>query len=360
MLHPQLLADNVPLHAEQRLLILNSAADPFVQVAARQLSRGRIILAEDNVSALEQAYAVPARSQLQHIPFHEYTRETSPNTIDVAVMNLLYQPSKAWIYYGLEAARYALRPGGRLYVTGAKDRGILSIARRMREYFGNLETVEISKGWRVVAAEKTAETPSPVEPPVWPQREVFAGGELDEGTRLLLEVLEVYVTDVALDLGCGAGYIGMHIAERARKGSVTLVDASLAAVALAQQQLQEKGLTNAQALPSDATSAVSGQRFSLIATNPPFHVWGVNTKAIGERFIREGARLLNHRRGRFYLVANRFLKYEPVLEECFEEVQEVGGNSRYKVLRATSPVRPGRRAERERAQELTQLSKGWR
>jgi 16S rRNA (guanine1207-N2)-methyltransferase len=339
MLHSHLLAENVPLHAEQRLLVLNSAADPLVAVAARRLSRGRIVLAEDNVSALAETCARAIGSRLQHIPFHEYTRVCVPGTIDIAAMNLQYQPSKAWVLYGVEAARYVLKPGGWLYVAGAKDRGILSIARRIQKAFGNSETVEISKGWRLIAAQKRAETPVPPEPPPWPVQQVFAGGgELDEGTRLLLEALEVHVTDVALDLGCGVGHIGLYIAERARKGSVTLVDASLAAVALAGQRLQENGLTNAQVLASDATQAVRDRRFSLIATNPPFYVWGTHTKAVGERFIRESAPLLA-RRGRFYLVANRFLKYEPVLQECFEDVQEVGGNSRYKVLRATSPVR---------------------
>jgi 16S rRNA (guanine1207-N2)-methyltransferase len=348
MLHSHLLAESVPLSAEQRLLVLNSAADPFVLRAAHQISRGRLLLAEDNVAALEQVRAALAHGQVEHIPFHEYTRESAPGSIDVAVMNLLYQPAKAWVFYGLEVARYALRTGGRCYVVGARDRGILSVAKRLREYFGNVSTLEISKGWRVIMAEKTPETPVPLAPPPWPQQEIFAGGELDEGTQLLLDALEVHVTEVALDLGCGAGYIGLHIAERARKGSVTLVDASLAAVALAEQRLRASGLTNARVLASDATSAVREQRFSLIATNPPFHIGGIHTRAIAERFIRESAPLLA-RRGRLYLVANRFLKYEPVLQECFQEVLEVGGNTRYKVLRATSPVRPLRSASASRA-----------
>ncbi|HLL80118.1 MAG TPA: methyltransferase, partial [Ktedonobacteraceae bacterium] len=40
-------------------------------------------------------------------------------------------------------------------------------------------------------------------------------------------------------------------------------------------------------------------------------------------------------RGRFYLVANRFLKYEPTMREAFTTFEEVAGNARFKVLRGT-------------------------
>ena len=54
---------------------------------------------------------------------------------------------------------------------------------------------------------------------------------------------------------------------------------------------------------------------------------------IAERFIREASHVLRPG-GRFYLVANRFLKYEPTLRAHFKKVEEVAGNPRFKVLRA--------------------------
>ena len=56
--------------------------------------------------------------------------------------------------YGLSVAAFALKLEGRLYVAGAKDRGILTIAKRMQELFGNVETLAISKGQRVLCATK--------------------------------------------------------------------------------------------------------------------------------------------------------------------------------------------------------------
>src|SRR5438876_9091848 len=185
MLHSSLLHETVQLAIDDRVLILNSAADPFVLEAAQRLSAGELILAEDNLASLQQfntslgadlsrpspimnmnAKIQPSvgadlsrpspiyRPQLRvrHIPFHEYTLHEAPATNDVAIMNMLYQPSNAWMIYGLQVAAYALKPGGRLYVIGAKDRGVLSIAKRMQSLFGNLETLAISKGQRVVCS----------------------------------------------------------------------------------------------------------------------------------------------------------------------------------------------------------------
>ena len=165
---------------------------------------------------------------------------------------------------------------------------------------------------------------------------IFAASKLDEGTRLLLDVLEVHPTDRALDIGCGAGFIGIHIAQRAHKGQVTMVDASLAAVAASQRAVNLSNLDNIRILSSNGVQAISNERFDLVVTNPPFHQGGIQTTSIAERFIHDAASVLQPG-GRFYLVANRFLKYETTLQACFKNVQEVGGDSRYKVLLASSP-----------------------
>ena len=161
MLHSSLLHETVQLAIDDRLLILNSAADPFVLEAAQCLSAGELILAEDNIASLTQmnksvgtdlsdlmpimnvnAKIQPSvgadlsrpspiyRPQLRvrHVPYHEYTLHEAPATIDVAIMNMVYQPGNAWMIYGLQVAAYALKPGGRLYMVGAKDRGVLSMA----------------------------------------------------------------------------------------------------------------------------------------------------------------------------------------------------------------------------------------
>src|SRR5713226_1392010 len=342
MLHSSLFNRTVQLAIDDRLLVLNSAADAFVPLAAQRIITGELVLAEDNIAALHNVQEVlqgdrfkTARSR--HIPFHEYTLHEAPATINVALMNILYQPGNAWMQHGLQLAAYALEPGGRLYVQGAKDRGILSLAKHMQTLFGNAETLEIHKGERVICSTVGVDAmpdamADAIQDAINRVPTLFAGGKLDEGTRLLLDSLEVRVTDVALDLGCGAGFIGAHIARRATKGQVTMVDASLVAVDAAQHMIEQNGLTNAQVLPGDGAQELLEQRFDLVVTNPPFHIGGIQTTEIAERFIREAAQVLRPR-GRFYLVANRFLKYEPTMRECLKTVEEGGGNTRFKVLK---------------------------
>ncbi|GAC1631827.1 MAG: methyltransferase [Ktedonobacteraceae bacterium] len=336
MLQSCLLCDTVQLAANDTVLVLNSAADPFVADALQKLRTGRIILAEDNITTLN---AYQQAMNVQHVAFHDYISHASAASVDVAVLNLLYQPSKAWILYGLHAAALALKAKGRLYVKGAKERGILSIGKHMEEQFGNVETLIISKGHRVLCSHVRLDLSRPSAMSTFSEghdtsvRTVFADSKLDEGTRLLLEAMEVRVNDEALDIGCGAGFVGLHIAQLASKGHVTMLDASLAAIAVSQQAVEESGLTNVQVQPSDGVQAVQRQRFDLVATNPPFHQGGLQTIAIAERFIRGAAQVLRPQ-GRFYLVANRFLKYEPTLKANFKQVEEVGGNTRFKVIRA--------------------------
>src|SRR5205807_395158 len=135
-------------------------------------------------------------NNFRHVAFHEYSSHEPPATMDVAILNLLYQPANSWMLYGLQVAAYALKRGGHLYVVGAKDHGILSTARRMQEIFGNIETLTISKGHRVVSSHVGAQFIAPKTSPNDLLSLVFADGKLDEGTRLLLDALEVRPTDV--------------------------------------------------------------------------------------------------------------------------------------------------------------------
>ena len=338
MLQSCLLCDTVSIHSDTRLLVLNSADDSFIPFATRQIRTGNITLAEDNIAAAQRRLVAP---QVRHVAFHDYIVHAEnarmDSEMDCAVINLLYQPGKQWVRYGIEAAARALKLGGQLYVVGAKDRGILSTAKEMQERFGNVETLTISKGHRVVRSRKTEQTQSlPGNTQEDLAVSLFAQGHLDDGTRLLLDTLDtlqVHTADEALDIGCGMGYVGIHIARLASQGQVTMVDVSLAAMAATTLNVQESGLSNITVLPSDGAQAVLTQRFDLVATNPPFHQGGIQTTAIAERFIHEAAQVLRPL-GRFYLVANRFLKYEPTIRDAFGNVEEVGGDSRYKVLRA--------------------------
>jgi release factor glutamine methyltransferase len=73
-----------------------------------------------------------------------------------------------------------------------------------------------------------------------------------------------------LDLGTGSGAIALSIAHARPDADVVAVDASAAALEIAQFNTQQLGLGNVRLLHSDWFSALQGERFDIIVSNPPY------------------------------------------------------------------------------------------
>jgi len=102
---------------------------------------------------------------------------------------------------------------------------------------------------------------------------LFSPREIDEGTRLLLDHVEVTPGDDCLDLGCGYGPIGLTLAALAPAGRTLMVDKDFIAVDYANRNAARNGLTNAHAQLSNGFAQVDpGLRFDLIASNIPAKV----------------------------------------------------------------------------------------
>jgi 16S rRNA G1207 methylase RsmC len=101
---------------------------------------------------------------------------------------------------------------------------------------------------------------------------IFSPREVDEGSRLLLDFMEIGESDDCLDLGCGYGPIGMTMARLAPKGQTLLVDKDFVAVDYANKNIQANRIANAEALLSNGFSAVGERRFDVIASNIPAKV----------------------------------------------------------------------------------------
>lgn len=102
---------------------------------------------------------------------------------------------------------------------------------------------------------------------------LFSPRGIDEGSALLLDHLLVKDSDVALDMGCGYGPLGLSIASQARNGRVQMVDKDFLAVDYANSNATLNGLENASAYLSNGFSHVDrDERFTLVVSNLPAKV----------------------------------------------------------------------------------------
>lgn len=93
-------------------------------------------------------------------------------------------------------------------------------------------------------------------------------------TELLVEsALELYPIDQqisVLDLGTGSGIVGIAIARERPQSQVLCTDISLEAIRIAQGNASKFSLNNICFIESDWFKLVTGQKFDLIVSNPPY------------------------------------------------------------------------------------------
>lgn len=85
-----------------------------------------------------------------------------------------------------------------------------------------------------------------------------------------LQLADAHAELQVLDLGTGSGALALALASERAQWRITGVDRIQSAVALAQSNQQQTGLRNVQFLHSNWFSALAGQRYDLIVSNPPY------------------------------------------------------------------------------------------
>jgi len=102
---------------------------------------------------------------------------------------------------------------------------------------------------------------------------VFSPRSIDEGTIMLMKHIEVGVSDICLDLGCGYGPIGLALAKHCTKGEVHMVDKDFVAIELANNNANLNNLSNTKAYFSDAFLQVPTEvKFDQVISNLPAKV----------------------------------------------------------------------------------------
>jgi 16S rRNA (guanine1207-N2)-methyltransferase len=243
--------------------------------------------------------------------------------------------------YVLALALRALKVEGRLTALAPKDRGGLRMNKELTA-FGCTIGESAKRHHRICVALKPATLTgldaaitegAPRRPDgdgLWTQPGVFSWDRLDPGSALLLKALPP-MSGVGVDLGCGIGILSHAILASPKVTRLTLIDLDRRAVEAARRNVVEP---RAEVLWADArrgAELLSGLDF--VVTNPPFHEGGGEDKGLGQAFIKAAAAMLR-KSGVLWLVANRHLPYEAVLNEHFKTVRPVADAGGFKVYEA--------------------------
>ncbi len=245
----------------------------------------------------------------------------------------------------------ALSPGGSLIVTGANDLGIDGWIKRVQKACAvaphrvhhrakaRVAVFAIDQRHPYPAPAAGSSTLSGGDPrPLTVAPGVFSGDGIDAGTAILVSHLaSVPAAGCVLDLGCGAGHLGIAALERWQSATALMLDADARAVACTQENLQTFVLgTRAQAQWWDASEPVPGSpgSFDCALINPPAHTGTTVSVGAAQQMFRRAGEAVGVG-GRLVIVANRRLPYENALSALggCRIVREDGGFKIIEVVR---------------------------
>ncbi|GAA4858811.1 class I SAM-dependent methyltransferase [Luteimonas vadosa] len=253
-----------------------------------------------------------------------------------------------------------VRPGGVVVAAMANDAGARSGEADFTRLFGRVASrskfkcrvfwghgpgdAVLGRQWRALDA------PRPVVGGRFTSRPgVFAWDRVDPASALLAEHLPDDLRGRAADLGAGYGYLSAALLERCPGiASLDVYEAEARALALARVNLAPFASRVALDFQWHDVAAGLPARYDTIVSNPPFHAQTRDARPdIGCAFIAAAAAALEPG-GRLWLVANRHLPYESVLDASFGRVRLVAQRDGFKVIEAVrmGGADPGRRGGR--------------
>jgi 16S rRNA (guanine1207-N2)-methyltransferase len=244
--------------------------------------------------------------------------------------------------YVLAHALRVLREGGTLTAYAAKDKGGKRLASEL-EAFGCTVSDTARAHLRIVTTQRPAACVG-IDAAIgagnlrlypahglWTQPGIFSWDRIDIGSALLLRHLPP-LRGCGADFGCGLGVLARAALSQPSVTALSLLDIDRRAVDAARRNLVDARAqfhwTDICAMPLPVT------HLDFIIMNPPFHDGGVEDRSLGQRFIIAAASALREG-GELWMIANRHLPYETMLQTHFTDVTCLTQEDGFKMIRGT-------------------------
>jgi 16S rRNA (guanine1207-N2)-methyltransferase len=234
-----------------------------------------------------------------------------------------------------------LAEGGTLVCSGSNDDGAASLEKQVGKIFGldgQLSKFHCRVFWFTRSEQKPPDywcelaSLRSVGNGSWQsQPGIFAWDRIDDGSALLATHLPTDLTGHVADFGCGWGYLAREILARSSGiARIDLIDAEHRALEAARVNVTD---ARASFHWLDLAQESPPATYDAIICNPPFHAGRAAEPGLGQSVIAAAARALRPA-GRFYMVANRGLPYEPQLRTNFASFETLVDNNKFRVSRA--------------------------
>lgn len=155
---------------------------------------------------------------------------------------------------------------------------------------------------------------------------LFSPKNIDEGTTLLLEKIELSDDATVLDLGCGYGPIGLTMARLAPRGKIHMVDTNVVAISYARKNTKINNIPHCSIYLSNGFQYVGDTQFDAIVSNLPAKIG----KELFWILLSDAKKHLKHG-GKLYIVTitglREFIKRN--MTEQFGNYEKIGQNKTY-------------------------------
>ena len=336
----QILLRNSDLLEAHSPLLVNLPADDFISSYLETYPETKITCFNNNFEqyqTLQQQY----RGKAEFIFDSQYQSKKHHDLVIIA-----FPKSKAELAFTLAMINPQLLPQTPILIVGENKGGIKSTIKLTSDYIHDCHKVDAARHCSLFTGEANTElapfdinnwfkhykfTLSGLEIEIASLPGVFSQNSLDKGSELLLNKLPSQLSGDLLDFGCGAGVISCYIGKQHPQVQLSLLDVSALALASAKRTMAINGLS-ANIFPSNSLSEVKG-KYQHIVSNPPFHQ-GVKTHYAATESFLETIKKHLLPRGSITIVANNFLRYQPIMERAIGRTTTIANEKGFAIYHA--------------------------
>jgi len=347
---------------------MTDTAFNLILPALKQTTGANLWIADENLLETRLSAATNTQAITNRLDLHQALQDQGWQSqfsdfdfaaiADQSLDRVIYRVSKEKpvVHHIINQACRILKTGGVLELAGEKGEGIKTYIDKARKLFdGQCDAEKADRNYWHASLTRPAQPGPALDDSDYCQiREavtdsafsfiskpgLFGWNKVDKGSQFLIEQLPAMLEDQkpqrCLDLGCGYGYLSLHLARKLDNpdAEITATDNNAAAVHSCQQNFSRYQL-NGQVIAANCADGIHGP-FDLVICNPPFHTGFSVENSLTDRFLAATAARLTAD-GSACFVVNKHIPLENKARHWFATVETCADNGHFKLVRLRQP-----------------------